>query len=62
MGIPVLKHRVHLRSDLAVVSYPLLSPGMCLVRGTFVREYLSIVMFTEEGGGKELGGFIWFCF
>lgn len=62
MGIPDLKHRVHLRSDLAVVSYPLFSPGTCLDRGTFVLEYLSIVMFTKEAGGKELGGFIWFCF
>lgn len=57
-GIPVLKHRAHLRSNLALVSYPLFSPGMCLDGGTFVLAYLSIVMFTKEGGGKELGGFL----
>lgn len=58
MGIPVLRHRARLRSDLALDSYPLFSPGMCLDRGTFVLAYLSIVMFTKEGEGKELGFFL----
>lgn len=49
MEIPVLKCRVHLTSDLAVISYPLFYTGMCLDSETFVLAYLLI--FTEVLGG-----------
>lgn len=48
--IPVLKCRVHLTSHLAVVSYPLFYPGMCLSSETFVLECLNILMFTKGCG------------
>lgn len=50
MEIPVLKHRVHFTSDLAVISYPLFYPGTCRSSETFVLECLSVLMFTKGCG------------